>query len=108
MALGLTFLMLILVIQIGAASAAREAAAAATAAAATRAARPGADLTVEQRRLEAAVEAAVPGATRVAVRVERRGPDAVAAARFRWVPPGPDWIPLTVRVESRVPVVVAP
>lgn len=107
MALGLTFLMLVLVVQIGAAVAAREAAAAAAAAAATRAARPDADLAAERQRLAAAIEA-VPGATRVTVRVERRGADAVAGAGFRWTPPGPDWIPLLLRVESRVPVVVPP
>jgi hypothetical protein len=100
--------MLILVVQIGAAAAAREAAAAAAAAAATRAARPDADLAAETRRLASAITAAVPGATGLTVRVERRGRDAVAGAGFRWFPPGPDWIPLVVRVESRVPVVVPP
>ena len=107
-ALGIGFLLLLLVVQVGAAMAAREAAQAVVATAARRAARPHADFAAEQQRLADRIVATVPGAGQITTTVRRAGRDALASARFRWIPPGPDWVPITIRVGARVPAVVPP
>ncbi len=107
-ALGVAFLLMVLLIQVGAAMAARESAQAAVAVAARRASRPDADAAAESRRLTDVLHAAVPGATDITARVRRDDTEAVAVAEFRIVPPGPHWVPLVVRVDARSALVVPP
>jgi hypothetical protein len=102
------FLLLTLIVQVAGAATARHAAEAAVGAGARRAARPGAQADAEEARLAADLAASFPGARSLRVTV-RVGPErAVATARFRWLPPGPDWIPLTIAVEAAAPRVVPP
>ena len=107
-ALGIAFLLLALVIQATFAATARNAAEAAVAASARRAARPGVDLAQEQASLAAVIAATVPGARAAQVSVGRNATTATATARFRWDPPGPGWLPLTIRVRASNPAVVPP
>jgi len=72
------------------------------------AARPGADAAAEEARLAADLAAALPGARALEVEVGLQGEEAVAAARFRWLPPGPDWVPITIAVQAAFPRVVPP
>jgi hypothetical protein len=107
-ALGAAFLLLTLLVQIGAAVAAREAAQSAVAAAARRAALPDADAAAERSRLVGMLAATIPGARDVETSVRRGGSTATASAGFRWIPPGPDWTAIEIRVEARAPLVVPP
>ncbi len=102
------FILLTLIVQVAGAALARHAAEAAVSAAARRAARPGALASVEEERLAADLATALPGATRVKVNIEMRPKRALASARFRWLPPGPDWLPLTIVVQGSAPRMVPP
>ncbi len=102
------FILLTLIIQVAGAAIARHAAEAAVSAAARRAARPGALVEVEEEHLAADLATALPGATGVRVNIDMRPKRAQATARFRWLPPGPDWLPLTIVVQASAPRVVPP
>lgn len=102
------FLLLTLIVQVAGAAVARHAAEAAVSAAARRAARPGALVEAEEERLIADLATALPGATGVKVNIEMLPKRALATARFRWLPPGPDWLPLTIAVQGSAPRVVPP
>ena len=102
------FLLLILIVQVAGAAVARHAAEAAVSAAARRASRPGALATAEEERLAADLATAFPGATGVRVSIELLPKRALATARFRWLPPGPDWLPLTIAVSAAAPRMVPP
>jgi hypothetical protein len=102
------FILLTLIVQVAGAAVARHAAEAAVSAAARRAARPGALIEAEQERLAADLATALPGATGVTVNIEMRPKRALATARFRWRPPGPDWLPLTIAVQGSASRVVPP
>ncbi len=102
------FILLTLIVQVAGAAVARNAAEAAVGAAARRAARPGALVAVEEQRLAADLSVAIPGATGVDVGIEMRPKRALATARFRWRPPGPDWLPLTIVVRGSAPRAVWP
>jgi len=102
------FLLLTLIVQVTGAAVARHAAEAAVSAAARRAARPGALVTAEEQHLAADLAAALPGATGLQVDVALRSRRALATARFRWLPPGPDWLPLTIAVQAAAPRMVPP
>jgi hypothetical protein len=106
--LAVAFLLLALIVQVAGAATARHAAEAAVSAGARRAARPGADPGVEERRLAADLATALPGAGDLQVEVSLQAEEAVAAARFRWLPPGPDWVPITIAVRAAFPRVVPP
>jgi hypothetical protein len=107
-ALGAAFLLLTLLVQVGAAVAAREAAQSAVAATARRAALPGADAGTERSRLVGMLASTIPGARDVEVSVTRDDSTVTAGAGFRWIPPGPDWTPVEIHVDARVPLVVPP
>ncbi len=107
-ALGVAFLLLVLLLQIGVAMAARESAQAAVAGAARTAARPGADLDDIDRSLTALLGRTVPGARDIAAQVRHRDEQAVAVAQIRVTPPGPDWMPIVIRVSARAALVVPP
>jgi hypothetical protein len=106
--LAVAFLLLTLIVQVVGAATARHAAEAAVSAGARRAARPGADAGAEEARLAADLAAALPGASALQVEVSLQSEEAVAAARFRWLPPGPDWVPITIAVQAAFPRVVPP
>ena len=42
------------------------------------------------------------------VEIDLRPKRALATARFRWLPPGPDWLPLTIAVQASSSLVVPP
>jgi hypothetical protein len=102
------FILLTLIVQVAGAAVARHAAEAAVSAAARRASRPGALAAAEEERLAADLATALPGATGVKVSIEMRPKRALASARFRWLPPGPDWLPLTIVVRGSAPRMVPP
>lgn len=103
-----TFLLLLVLVQVAMAITARSAADAVVASSARRASLPGADLSVEARRLEEALAAVVPGADKVIAEVRLTGSTAIATARFRWTPPGPVLSRLTIRLRADVPLVIEP
>lgn len=103
-----TFILLLLLVQVAMAMTARSAADAAVASAARRASLPGVDLSVETRRLEAAVTGVVPGAHAVFTEVRLTGSSAVATASFRWTPPGPVLTSFTIDLRAEVPRVIEP
>lgn len=107
---GLTvaFLLLALIVQVAGAATARHAAEAAVNAGARRAARAGADPGAEESRLAADLTAVLPGVRDLQVEVGLAGEEAVATARFRWLPPGPDWVPINIAVQAAFPRVVPP
>ena len=104
----IAFLLLTLIVQVAGAAVARHTAEAAVNAAARRASRPGALAAAEQDRLEADLATALPGAAGVEARLTLGDRRAVATARFRWRPPGPDWLPLTIAVRGSAPRMVPP
>jgi len=106
--LAIAFLLLALIVQVVTAATARHTAEAAVGAGARRAARPGADIGTERARLAADLAAALPGARDLQVEIALEGEQARAAASFRWLPPGPDWMPITIGVEAAFPRVVPP
>lgn len=106
--MAVAFLLLVLFVQLGMVMTARNAAEAAVAASARRAARPAADLVAEQQALESLIRKTVPGAEGIEVEVRHEAGTARARASFTWIPPGPRWIPVVIRVESASPVVVPP
>ncbi len=109
MALGIAFLLLTLIAQLGMAAVARNAAETAAAAAARRAARPGTDLAAERAQLAAVLDATVPGAQgTITSQVHRNNTNGWATAKFRWNPPGPRWMTLTIRVLAEAPLMVPP
>ena len=103
-----TFLLLTVMVQVATAMTARSAADAAVAAATRRAALPEADLPLEEGRLEETIVALIPGATDVAVRLQLRARAVVGLASFRWIPPGPVLVPITISLRAEVPLAVAP
>ena len=106
--LAVAFLLLALIVQVVGAATARHTAEAAVSAGARRAARDGADPGAEQARLAADLAAALPGARDLQVEIRLAGEEALAAARFRWLPPGPDWVPIIIAVQAAFPRVVPP
>lgn len=103
-----TFLMLLVLVQVATAMTARSAADATVASAARRASLPGVDLSVEAARLEAGLEAVVPGASDIVVDIRLTGTTAIATARFGWTPPGPVLSPITILLQADVPRVLEP
>lgn len=106
--MAVTFLLLLVLVQVATAMTARSAADAATASVARSASLPDADLDTEAATLEAAIAAIVPGAYDVVVDVRLTNDTAVATASFRWTPPGPVLSALTIRVRADVPRVFEP
>jgi hypothetical protein len=102
------FLLIVVITQIAFVVVAQTTARTAVAASARRASRPGGDPTVEQRRLVGELSRVVPGAAGVAATVTIGADRAHAAAEIRWAPPGPDLLPVTLRVSADAPRVVPP
>jgi hypothetical protein len=102
------FLLIVVITQIAFVVVAQTTARTAVAAAARRTGRPGGDPMVEQQRLVAELSRVVPGAAGVTAAVTITGDHVHAGATIRWAPPGPDLLPITLRVSSDAPKVVPP
>lgn len=102
------FLLIVIVTQIAFVVVARETAQTAVNAAARRAVRPGTDLNVEAARLEVELGRVMPGASSVSASIKFDGVGITAQAAIRWLPPGPDLIPITIHAASTAPMVVPP
>jgi len=107
-AIGVFFLLLALIVQISFLILARSAAATSIEASLRRAAVSDVDDATVASRIERDVMSVVPGAQDVAVDVTRVQDAVVAVVTFRWVPPGPDFVPVTVSIQRSVVRVVPP
>lgn len=102
------FVLLVLIVQISFLILARSAAATSLEAALRRAVVAELDFDAVQSGLERDVLAVVPGAEDVSVDVTGDEMSVEAAVTFRWVPPGPDLMPVTVSIKRSVARVVSP
>ncbi len=102
------FLLIVIITQVAFVVVARDTAQTAVAAAARRAGRPGSDLGIEVSRLKDELARIVPGASDVNAFIESDGVGVTARAAIRWLPPGPNLIPITLHAASTAPIVVPP
>jgi hypothetical protein len=100
--------LLTLIVQIGFLVLARSAAATSVEASLRRAVVADLDIETVASRLERDVASVVPGARDVAIEVTHDAGAVRAVLRFRWVPPGPDFVSVTVSIERSVARVVPP
>jgi Flp pilus assembly protein TadG len=107
-AMAVVFLLLLIIVQLAFVLVAREASQSAVDAAARRAALPSASLLEVEERLSAELEAVVPGAQAVDVSVRSNAGRIDVEASVDWAPPGPDLVPVAIRVHASTPVVVTP
>jgi len=106
--MAITFLLLLVLVQVATAMTARSAADAAVASAARQASLPGVDMERTRANLARAIEAMVPGADDIDVDLRRTRHASTASASFRWTPPGPVLSTVRISVRSEVPRVRAP
>lgn len=102
------FVLLALVVQIGFLILARSAAATSLEASLRRSVVIGLDPGTLAERIERDVLAVVPGVREVVVEVNITEVDVSAVVRFRWVPPGPDFVPVTISISRSAAAVVPP
>ena len=107
-AMAVVFMLFLVVTQVAFGVVARDTAQSAVEAAARRASRAGADPAAEAARLEAEIMRIVPGATSVEVVIEPAEADVSAGAAIRWLPPGPDLVPVTIRTTAIAARVIPP
>lgn len=106
-AMSIFFVLLALIVQIGFAVTARSMVAASVDGAARRAITSDDDRALLDR-LEAEVQRSVPGVEVADVSVERADNGVTVSVRYRWMPPGPDLLPIDVTVERYRKLVVPP
>lgn len=102
------FLLLTLIVQLGFLVLARNIAATSVEAALRKAVVNETAEAAVQAGLERDVRAVVPGATEIVVDISSDRVVMSALVRFKWVPPGPDLVPVTVSIERSVARVVPP
>ena len=107
-AMAVTFLLLLVLVQVATAMTAKSAADAAVGAAARQASLPGVDLDHIASNLLLAIQSVVPGAEDIEASVWVTSHESIASAAFRWTPPGPVLSPLRIRTRSNVPRVHEP
>ena len=107
-AIGVFFVLLALIVQIGFLVLARSAAATSVEASLRRAVVADLDIETVTSRIERDVISVVPGAQEIDVDVTHDTEAVRAVVRFRWVPPGPDLVPITVSIERSMVKVVPP
>jgi hypothetical protein len=107
-AIGVFFMLVLLIVQIGFLVLARNVAATSVDAALRKAVVTQMSAEMLQEGLERDVLAVVPGASDVRVEVTGEADVVSALVRFRWLPPGPDLVPLTVTIERDIVRVVPP
>ena len=101
------FILLTLIVQVAGAAVARHAAEAAVSAAARRPPAP-APWSPPRRTIWPPTSPRPPRGHRRPGEHRPAAPGALATARFRWLPPGPDWLPLTIVVQGAAPRMVPP
>ena len=102
------FLVMLVVAQIAFLVVARTSVGASVDAAVRDAAREPAALEHHRQALSERVATLLPGASLSDVAVHQRADTVIARVAFRWVPPGPDLIPITIVVEAERSIVVPP
>ena len=102
------FMLLVIVVQLAFVLVAKEVSQSAVDAAARRAARPSASLVVVEQRLTAELAAVVPGAQQVEASVRSTADRVDVDATILWAPPGPDLVPVVIRVAATSAVAVPP
>jgi hypothetical protein len=107
-AIGVFFVLLTLIVQLGFLVLARNVAATSVDAALRRAVAGDIAEASLQAGLERDVRAVVPGAEEVTARVTTSPTAVLALVRFRWLPPGPDLVPVTVSIERTITRVLPP
>ncbi len=107
-AIGVFFILVMLIVQIGFLILARSAAGTTIEAALRRAAVTDVHLDIIREGLVRDLYAVVPGVQGLSVDVTGDGVVTHAVVQFRWLPPGPDLLPVTVSVERSVLRVVPP
>lgn len=107
-AIGVFFVLLTLIVQLGFLVLARNIAATSADAALRKAVASDSTEAAIQAGLQRDVGAIVPGATEISVDITSNQTAMLAAVRFRWVPPGPDLIPVTVLIERSIATAVPP
>lgn len=108
MAVGVFFLLLTLIVQLGFLLLARNAAATSVEAALRKAVSADLADTAVEKGLVRDVRAIVPGAGDVTVDITSDPGSLLARLEFRWVPPGPNLVPVTLSIERSVARVVPP
>lgn len=93
-AMGVFFLLIALVVQLGFLVIARTAVSASLEGAARRSALPGVDVASQNQRLIAEIDAVAPGVRVVDTAVERTAEQVTVRATVDWIPPGPDLVPV--------------
>ena len=107
-AIGIFFLLLTLIVQLGFLVVARNVAATSVEAALRKAVSADLGEGMVEEGIERDVRAIVPGATDVLADVVIDSTAVVALVRFRWTPPGPDLVPVTMSIERSIVRVVPP
>jgi hypothetical protein len=107
-AIAVFFLLMMLIVQLGFLVLARNAAATSVDAALRKAATTDVSSDVIGAGISRDVLAVVPGASGVSVVVTRGASSVQARLQFRWLPPGPDLLPITVSIERSAVTVVPP
>jgi hypothetical protein len=106
--MGVFFLLIAVVAQLGFLVIARSAVSASMEAAARRVAVPRSDTAAEEARLVDEVLAVVPGIEVLDTSIERSDQDVTVRATFGWTPPGPDLVPIAFTLDRSHAVVVPP
>jgi hypothetical protein len=107
-AMGVFFLLIAVIVQLGFLVIARSAVAASMEAAARRAALPDSSVPDEEARLGSEILAVVPGIDVLDTSIERSERNVTVRASFEWTPPGPDLIPIQFTLERSHASVVPP
>ncbi|MGI9641899.1 MAG: hypothetical protein ACR2N9_03865 [Acidimicrobiia bacterium] len=102
------FLLLLVVVQLGFLVMSRSMVAASVDGAARRASVVGADVEAEQQRIRVEIERAIPGADVEIVEVAESAEEVSISVRYRWIPPGPDLVPVRLTVSASRTLVVPP
>ena len=106
--MGVFFLLIAVIVQLGFLVIARSAVSSSMEAAARRAAIPQSDASVEESRLGAEIRAVVPGIEVLGTSIERSTQEVTVRATFKWTPPGPDLVPIRFTLERSHAAVVPP
>jgi len=106
--MGVFFLLIAVVVQLGFLVIARSAVSASLEGVARRAALPDSDVSAEEARLGVEIATVVPGIEVIDTSIEQSAQDVTVRATFEWTPPGPDLIPIQFTLERSHARVVPP
>lgn len=98
-AMGVFFLLLLLIVQVGFLLLARSMVESSVDAAARRASWSGSNVSTEVSRLASEIDAAVPGVELTSIDIVQDPTSVSVHVVYRWAPPGPDLLPATFVVE---------